>query len=435
MTSRCALTLAALLLLAAGSAPASSIAPTGDAFAARLQQAMLEGAGAQDRLWAPGRTEQQRELSARTASLFRWTEVTVTAEGSHLRADGTRTVDVTVRGTATWAEAAWGVAQAFWTLQADEGRELNAVVRRERWTLNAEGLALSREPLSTVDVLEARLDVGVYPGQRALLVEGSLDVRARVDGVRAVRFLLDRRAYVYDFRVNGRMVNVVRGNELGSFGLEGFSPELESSFESPEPLAAGDRAVVRFRLRQPLIHMTREDGAVTSLPLRDGPFRERLWVPVVLPSGREPATAMEIVVHWPQDAFDRLALSAPDAASLEQRAENAALEERSVAFRWEGDVRDLDFALFPAGTSARLDGAGETGRAQDVLTFQRKDPPRDARTRDALIRPLLDSSYTTSRDLTNELQDLLPMDQDLLDELFDDSNTDAGRGGGERSPE
>jgi hypothetical protein len=422
--------------------------PPGADFARSLTEALVEGPAAQDHLWdRTARSDADRELDARVASLFEWTDVTATVEQVQDGPDGTRLVDLVVRGTATWKAAARGVAESFWTLQTDESAEINPIVRRERWTLGPTGLALSREVLSPLEVVEARLDVGVYPGQGALLLEGSLDVRALVDGVRAVRFLLDRRAYVYDFRVNGRMVEVVRGNELGSLGLEGFSPELESSFRLPEPLQAGDQAVIRFRLREPLSHMTLDNGVVTSLPLDEGVFRERLWVPVLAPSGGESAR-LDLTLHWPQDSFDGVAVgaaadggSAPadraggdGAASVRSESvTDAALEEERVHVVRLGDLRDLDFVLLPPGVSELPEGAVATGAQGAVRTFRRDPAGRDMRTRAALVNPLLDASASSSRDLANELQDLLPMDQELLDELFDDGNSDAERGADDRS--
>ncbi len=57
-----------------------------------------------------------------------------------------------------------------------------------------------------------------------------------------------------------------------------LSPELESSLELPRPLARDEKALIKYRMRSPLVHM-RGDGYVTTLPLTGGAFRERVWLP------------------------------------------------------------------------------------------------------------------------------------------------------------
>jgi hypothetical protein len=60
------------------------------------------------------------------------------------------------------------------------------------------------------------------------------------------------------------------------------------------------------------------------------------------------------------------------------------------------------------------------------------------RTREALIAPLLDATTYSSRDLTSEMDELLPLDSDLIDllnELLDESSEGAETSAGDRSPE
>lgn len=439
---------AALLLLPALPGPArSQTAPDPAGFAARLQDALLAGPAALDRLWLPtARDESRRLMDVRTAALFRWEGVVVQAESTRTlspAADGAPRASVTTvtRGTATWRAAAWGVAQSFWTLQTDERRESNPVVRREEWGLEARDgrwQILARRELGVLGVLDVRLAVDAYPGQDALLVDGSYYVTALEDSVRFVRFLLDRRAQAFDFRVNGELVPVVRGNELGSLGLSGFSPELESSFALPKPLARGEEALVSFRLRSPLVHMS-EPGFVTSLPVTEGAFRERLWIPVFRPvraDGPE-SSAIELTVRWPGGTFDRVGFSAPETVTASVRRGE---EESSITAKWTGDLHDVDFALLaPGATLPSSVGAWQPGTsAADLAHVVRTDPVpagilrAGRREREAVLGPLLATSYA-SRDLSTELQELLPLDDDLRDELFDDSATDAERGADDRS--
>jgi hypothetical protein len=345
-----------------------------------------------------------------------------------------------VRGMAAWQPAAWGVARALWVLQADERRETNRIVRREHWRLVDEGgtwLAVARHPLAPFEILDARIEAGVYPGQDAMLVDCTWYVRALADGVRNVRVLLDRRAHVYDLRVDGRIVDPVRGSELGSLGLWGWSPESESSFELPDPLAAGARAAIRIRLRAPLVHVT-GNGFVTTVPLTDGAFRERLWMPVPDPAfpGRRADTEVTLSLRWPAEAFAGAAVACPRDASVE-RGEAERLEERTVTVHWKkGQLADVDFALFTGATPplSAVGGAPVELLTDGVFRFVRDPaPPGEPswRTRDLVFPPLYGATQV-SRDLSSELQDLLPLDDRLLDEIFDDSAADADRGSADR---
>jgi len=415
------------------SAPDSA---AGAAFAARLAAALTAGPIAWDRLWEPqARDAGTRVLDARSHALFDWFDVEVAPERMRTLDDGRVVADVVVRGTATWRPDAWGVATSFWTQQTDERFASNRVVRRERWTLaSGGGKAVRRGMLSPLQVTEARVDVGVYPGQDALLVDATYSVRSLADGVRDVRFLLDRRAQIYDLRVNGILVEYVRGNELGSLGLEGFSPELESSLQLPRALDRGEEALIRFRLRSPLVHM-RGPGYATSLPIQDGPFRERVWLPVFGPTG-DPArdeSGLELSFAWPDDAYATLALAANGPVKASSNSPDNRLEERRVSVSLRGNVADVDFALLDAGTAlADLPGGVADADGGDVIRFTRPTPGAQLRTRASLVQPLLDASTASSQDLSAELEDLVPLDQDFLDELFDDSSQDAERGADDR---
>lgn len=437
---------ATLLLLAFPSvAPAAEPAD----FASRLETSLRSGPVAQDRLWRAGaRDESRRLLDVRTAALFAWSDV-------HVEPRGTRPLppapsgaprlaaELFMTGTASWHAAAWGVAQAFWTLQTDERAESNRVVRREEWALERDGekwLAVERRPLGLLEILEARLIVDVYPGQDAFLVEGSYYVRSVEDGVRAVRFLLDRRSAAYDFRVNGQLAPVVRGNELGSLGLAGLSPESESSFEFPVPLDRGEEALVSFRLRSPLVHMT-GDGFVTTLPITEGPFRERLWLPVFDPARADSmdAASISLVVRWPVGAFDRIEVGGPTTV---EAAIREGEEESSIEWAWTGDVRDVDLLLLaPAAEAAGADlpvrGAPALpGRVAGIERTDRRPGsvlgvgPRE---RPAVVDPFLRPAYHATQDFGAELEELLPLDHDLMDELFEESATDSERGADDRS--
>jgi hypothetical protein len=435
-------------LAALALAPAAVAADPAD-FAARLEAALAAGPAAQDRLWVEGaRDPSRRLLDVRTGALFEWSDVRVVPSAPRALAaspQGARraALDVLVAGTAAWRPAAWGVARSFWTLQCDERNETNRVLRREEWALEERDgawLAVERRPLGLLEIVEARLAVDVYPSQDAMLVEGTYYVRSRAGGVASARFLLDRRSAAYDFRVGGALVPVVRGNELGSLGLEGFSPELESSFAFPAPLAAGEEALVSFRLRSPLVHMTGE-GFVTSLPRTSGSFRERLWLPVLAPpraDGPE-ASRIDLALRWPDGAFDRAGIAGPAVCDA---VVTPGEEEASVHLAWTGDVRDVDFLLAAGDAAAAgdvLDVHGVPGRRGEVSRLVRADAePASAlaagrRERGAVVAPLLGGSYPTAQDFGAELQELLPLDEDLLDELFDDSSTDAERGADDRS--
>lgn len=444
----------------AGTFPASPADPAGTdptrtadpadpsaAFPSRLEAAMVSGPAAWDRLWAPvSRDPSRRILDAQVGSLFDWSSVHVTATGTRPLPPGEggasrAALEVRVTGTAKWRERAWGVAQSFWTLQSDERNETNAVVRREEWALEQRGgawLAVDRRPLGVLQVVEARIVADVYPSQDVLLVEGSYYLRSLADGVQAVRFLLDRRASVYDLRVNGKLTGVVRGNELGSLGLEGYTPELESSFAFPAPLAAGEEVLVTFRLRAPLVHMT-GPSFVTSLPIREGPFRERLWLPILPPTGVGGGSSrVDLTLRWPAGAF-QVGIAGPAEPFAAPIA--AGEEESSVQLIWTGDVRDADFGLLEAGADPGSLGLPmrwtEQGPDQ-AARIERTDPPPSRvlptlrRERAGLAEPLLAASQASSQDLSTELQELLPLDDQLLNEMADDSATSAERGADDR---
>jgi len=402
-------------------------------FAERLGRAMSAGAIDQDHLWERGaRDDVQRVLDARTATLFRWSDVSVSVERA--TASGNDVVaDLVIRGEATWEPRAYGVASALWPLQLDERAERNVVVRRESWRLRETGgtwSAVERRGLAAVDVVSATIDAGVFSGQDAVLVECTYYVRARVDGVRVVRFLLDRRAHVYDLRVSGAVAPFVRGGELGALGLSGYTPENESSFELPKPLARGEEALVKFRILAPIVHLE-TDGIVTTLPVTSGPFRQRAWIP--LPSTDDEASAattIDLFVHWPLHSF-RATLAPCAAGDPAPAVEGSRPEETSTRYLWTGDLREVDF-LLPSGATvpAVIDvRAGAASGSSPCFVAQ----PASSRTRRALVRPLLDESTYSTRDLSSELQDLLPFDDEILDELFDESSGDAEEGADDRS--
>ncbi|MFN8180115.1 MAG: hypothetical protein U0167_19435 [bacterium] len=417
-------------------------------FAARLEAALASGPVAQDRLWASGaRDDSGRMLDARTGAMFDWRPVQVTSLASRPLPPGPNgaervAVDVLVSGTVTWRANAWGVAQSFWTLQTDERSESDAVVRREEWALEQRGarwLAVDRRSLGVLEIVEAKLAVEVYPGQDAMLVEGSYYLRSLADGVQDVRFLLDRRASVYDFRVNGKLAGVVRGNELGSMGLEGFSPEVESSFAFPAPLKRGEEVLVSFRLRSPLVHMTGK-GFVTSLPWKDGPFRERLWLPILGPGDDTGTSRVDLTLRWPPSSFDRVGIAGPPDSIAAQVQPGD--EESSLQASWTGRVRDVDFLLVAAGTDVAASGLPirwtDPAPGQAAHLARTDAPPARVlpalrRERAAVVAPLLQASYASSQDLSSELQDLLPLDDQVLDELLDDSATTAERGADDRA--
>jgi len=429
-------------------AAASSGAPVGE-FVQRLQAALRGSPADYDRLWVPGaRDSAQRLLDLRMAALFRWPEVAVEVESAkQVSGPGGAeyVVDVVVRGRAEWDPRAYGVARAFWTMQLDEDAESNEVVRREAWRLapTASGWgAVERVLLSPVELVSAQITAGVYPGQEALLVECSYYMRSLVDGARSLRFLLDRRSHVYDLRVDGMPARLVRGNELGSLGLEGFSPELESSLRFPEPLAKGEEVLVKFKIRSPLVHLL-GDGFVTTLPFRDGPFRERAWVPILgrshgagMPS--ETGRVTELTVHWPQDTFASKAVTGRPVLSRDIRPEDILFEEESLRSTVESP-RHADFLLgFPgwsvadvAWSEPAVTVAGTTIRRPNSES-RSLDP--DRRSRAALIGPLLTASIYSTEDLESALDELLPLDDELLDVFRDeDAGGDAEEGDDDRS--
>jgi hypothetical protein len=438
-----AVCLAAGLVFGQGLAPAQASDPAVD-FPPRLAAALISGPTAWDHLWAPGARDQTRRvLDAHVGSLFDWTNVHVTATATHPLAKGEGgaprvAVTLLLTGTASWRERAWGVAQSFWTLQCDERKEANAVVRREEWALEQRGdawLAVERRSLGTLQLVEARIAADVYPSQDALLVEGSYHVRALADSVSAVRFFLDRRASVYDLRVNGKLTGVVRGNELGSLGLEGYAPELESSFAFATPLKAGEEALVTFRLRAPLVHMTGE-GFVTSLPIKKGPFGERLWLPILAPTGTEGSegTHVEATWRWPADEFATLGIAGPPGAFAAPIT--AGDEEASVSASWTGDVRDADFVLLapnvdPAKLSLpmRWNAQAPAGRSRGARRYAAAS--RSCVEARGLLAPLLAESYASSRDRLGA-SGLLPLDDQVLNEMSDDSATNAEHGAEDR---
>lgn len=417
-----------------------AVAAPADEFAARLQAAMMDGAVAYDRLWADGaRSAEAREIDARSQALFRWSDVTVVVEETVPGAsDDRRTVIVQITGTARWNDRAWGVADALWTLQTDEDREVNRVVRREAWEIERQGdewLAVGRERLSPLQIVDAEVDVAVYPGQDAMLLECTWYVRSLVDGVENVRFLVDRPVHIYDFRVNGLLAKLVRGSELGALGLEGWSPEAESSFRFPEPLAAGEEAAIRFRARAPLAHM-RDGDRLTTLPIQEGPFEERAWVPVLPRSGvgKPGATGMTVRLRWPREAFAWAEVAAPPDASVE-RIESGITEEDGLQLTWEGGRLDaLDFSVASTNPSPGVPGvlpAGQLPLAYHSL-LRGGEPRYGWRSPQRVLLPIFGAARA-SRDLESELQDLLPLDDELLDELFDESSGDAERGADDRS--
>jgi hypothetical protein len=418
-------------------------------FVARLETALAASAGEQIRLWNPGaRDDGAVRLDFRRASLFHWKDPRVTLESAKRVSGETGTeyvLDVLVRGEARWEPRAYGIATAFWSLMTDDENETNQVVRREAWRIAASESgwgAVERVLLAPVEVIEAKLEVGVYPGQGAVLVECAYYLRSLADDVRNLRFLLDRRAEIYDLRVDGTQARVVRGSELGSFGLEGFCPEVESSLRFPEPLAAGEEVLVKFKIRSPLVHL-RGDGFVSTIAFREGPFEERAWYPILaLPrcageSGETPS--VELGVRWPSGAFESFALSGKTVLSREVREQDLLAEEdrlRSVL----QDPRGADFALGVSGTDLAslrwLDPAPTiTGAVIHPATppaGNSLDP--DRRSRSALVEPLLSAAIYSSEDLESAIEELLPLEEDLLDIFLDqDADGDAEEGADDRT--
>lgn len=455
----------ALALASEGNAQESALAAARE-FAHRLGEAMEGGPVAMDRLWAPAaRDSSVRMLDVRSFALFSWSEVRVELDESAVRPvalDGSATarevVDLVVRvtGRAAWAPRAYGVATALWRPMLDEDRAENRVTRREAWRIERtpDGWrALERAPLSTVHVRDATVEASVFSGQEALLVTSTFSLVAEVDSLEAVRFFLDRRSDVYDFLVNDHSVAIVRGSQLGSLGLEGFSPENESSFRLPRALRRGDEILVKVRTRSPLVHL-RAPHLVTTLPILGGAFRERAWYPVF---GPEPlagkSSSLALHVFWPKGEFTRAILAGP---RTEERASGATGREEESAASRPGAARSIDFVLIENDASAEdaldvLRGARGTdprGIMDDAIAWANGEdawepfgPRPEAgldphpRSRRALVSPFLALSLASSRDLSSELEEALPLDAAILDELADDAATDAEQGAAERTAE
>ncbi len=439
--------------------PVSGTGPVAEVFAARLVAALESGPAAWDALWLKGvRDSTHRELDLRTQSMFRWTEAAATVESA--RTWGTDVVvEMNLRGDVEWAPRAWGVASALWPLQCDENRERFGVIRREAWRLReseGEWVAVERLRLRGFQILDLNVAAKVFPDQDALLVEATFYIRSRVDGLETARFFLDRRARIYRLTVDGEPTETARGGELGALGLDGFTPEVESSFRFPKPLAAGEEALVRFRVRSPLVHLE-DDGIVTTLPLAPGAFSVRAWMPVFDPAhaaGGEPeAVQMERgwEVHWPDGAFAENAFSpARDMWRIEPFSEERN-EEVGVRVGYEtfGDdpSRDLDFILARPGTKIRgFDWNGRVTGLQPIPDMGKMGVRRAAsaprvfrwaslaeassdagldphpRSRQSLVGPLLEVAGMSSRDLSSELADLLPIDLDMFDEVSDEGD-------------
>ena len=409
----------------------------GESFARELSEALLDSAGRQDALWAPGvRDSTTRFLDLRTALLFQWTDVDVVLEGERGLDRGEIEAVLRVRGTATWDPKAYAVGTAFWSLQLDEEAERNDVVRREAWTIveTEEGWrGTRRRLLPNVDVVSAEIDAGIYPGQEAILATCTYYLRSLVDGAATCRFLLDRRAHVYGLEVNGARTDLVRGGEIGGLGLEGFSPELESSLRFPEPLREGEEVLVKFRMVAPIVHMT-TDRFVTSVPIHDGPFRERAWIPLLeLDRPRARNTEIDLTLRWPREAFEDVAISAGgNGFTVEDGTDLRTRDEAVLRVRGRGDVRRVDFVLGAPGVSLGTAGPESArlvvpapSRAVDRLRRE-GEGDGEIRTRRALVGPLLEAATMSGRDLTSEIQDLLPLDLDLFEQLLDRSNEDAG---------
>jgi hypothetical protein len=447
-------------------APATPEGEIAAAFAARLAVALETGTAQLDSLWLPdARDSTQRLLDLRAGALFHWdgvrVDVTAATAGTVRLAGETRPcldADLVVRGTATWERRAYGLASSLWRLQTDETEETNRIVRREAWRLVQEDgawYAVERVLLAPVEVLDASVRAGVYPGQNTLLVEVSYYLRALVGDVRTLRFLLDRRAEVYDLRVDGTPAPVVRGSALSSLGLEGFSPEVESSLRFPEPLARGEAVHVTFLIRSPLVHLTGE-GFVATVPQRSGPFRERAWYPILdpvhgVPTGRTDGP-LELSVHWPQGVFAEVALSGSRVASGEP-GEDILQDEEEIATATGLGARAADFVLGRPGTALeRIDWAALGADPADPLESPirieggtlARPPGADARlltldpcprSRARLVDPLFEASVHATDDLASDLPDLLPMDEEAMDELFEEGGMDAEQGADDRTSE
>jgi hypothetical protein len=467
----------AIPLLIAGIAVAASPVSGGGApadlaadFSSRLVEALGTGTVAWDRLWLPGaRDSTRRWHDLRAQALFQWSDLSVRVEEARAL-DKDVVVTLRVSGLATWKPEAFAVARSLWTLQLDERRESNRVVRREAWRLAPHGdgwAAVDRISLSPVRVSDLDLSVGIYPEQDAMLVGATYTLRSRLENLETLRFFLDRRAQIYRLQVDGRPVELVRGNELGSFGLEGFTPEMESSLRFPRPLGEGEEVRVEFRIRSPLVHMG-DEGIVTSLPLRPGSFQVRAWYPIFAPAtaaGSETdRTRIDWSVRWPEGAFETSAFATgPDARDERETvnwAEERVVEMTVLSSPVAEAYRSLDFLLGRPGEGARAirEGSITWGsrmarpagdrlpslplptRSGTVLRWGelvRPTPefPLDPhpRSRRSIVDPLLTLVTASTRDLASELADLLPLDSDALDEVFDDSDRDAEQGADDRS--
>jgi hypothetical protein len=432
-------------LLTLGLAGTGRAEPATD-FAVRLREALLGTPNDWDALWAPGlRDSSTRMLDLRTAALFEWPEASVTVESAEKRSDGKAedyVVDLLVRGRADWEARAYGVAKAFWALQLDESAPSNEVVRRESWRLvptKSGWRAAERVLLSPVEIVEEKIVAGIYPGQSAMLLDCSYYLRSLAPGVRFARFLLDRRAFVYDLRIDGVQADVARGGELGSLGLEGFSPEVESSLRFPEPLAQGEEVLVKFKIRAPLVHLE-GDGFVTTLGFRDGPFRERAWLPIFAPpriaSSAPTEPVVELTVHWPKGEFPAAAITGRPSVARELDGERLRLEEESASST-ENTPRGVDFLLGNAGAvpAGGWRVTGSTLWVDEVTTGPGLPLDPHRRSRASLVGALLDASSSySSQDLNSSLDELLPLDIEVLDEFRDeDTGADAEQGADDRS--
>ncbi len=436
-----------------------------ESFALRLETALAGTVSSWDDLWKEGvRDSTHRELDSRTAAMFEWSGVDARVEHARQAGDDI-VVELRLTGVASWESRAWGVASALWPLQCDEDRERNRVARREAWRLTKSGEvweAVERIRLRPFELVDLHVVARVHPGQDALLVHAEYRIRSLFDGLEAVRFLLDRRSRIYRLTVDEETVRVVRGGELGAMGLDGFTPEVESSFRFAKPLAAGQEAVVRFRLRSPMVHME-DEGIVTTLPLRPGPFQVRAWVPVFDPAhaagGDIEVVSMESgwEVHWPEGAFQENAF-APDRSLREASNVTSGWDEEGGVRLTYDDFsddpsRDLDFVLAAPGRAvAGLDWDERIGPPLPQPVFGPIADPRapeasrgfawasrpatgstptldpHPRSRASLVGPLLDAAGVSTRDLAAELADLLPVDLDFLDDTSGQSDQDAEEG-------
>ena len=458
--------------LALATAPGSSHAESSGSprlvaedFAARLGPALVSGATAWDSLWQEGaRDSVRRDLDLRTYSLFLWSAPRVRVESARAAGDDV-IAELSVLGTAEWESRAWGVAAALWPLQCDENRLVNHVTRREAWRLVPDGgvwKAVERIRLRPVEILAMRVTAQVYPEQNTLLVDATYTMRSRFDGLETMRFLLDRRAQIYRLAVDGQTVEVVRGGELGALGVDGFTPEVESSFRFAEPLAFGQEVSVRFRIRSPTVHLE-DEGILTTLPLKPGPFRVRAWMPVFDPA-HAAGGAIETVelaqgwdLHWTEGEFVDNAYAPSEGVwkleplAVEREGERAVrVTYREIA---RDPSRDLDFALGRPGVSVPAADWGlrcPTPLPKPDFGVRWDRPDEDAprpfawasraearpgvtldphpRSREALVGPLVDAAGYSTRDLAAELSDLLPVDLDLMDDESGGGDGDAEGG-------